>query len=153
MIIIEEDMIEHYGLVTYDQENFKITNTLKETTLLTITKKWLDKDNEYSTRPDHLEITLLQNGNEYQTLTLSGDTDTWTTTIEVPKYDDNQQEYTYSIKEVNDSLEDYQDITYSDDELSVTNKLKKNINLKVTKNWIDHNNEYKTRPSKITVKL
>ena len=150
---IIENTIPSYGLVDYDQENFKITNTLKEKTLLTITKIWKDNSNEYGTRPDSLSITLLQNGTEYQTISLSGNTNTWTTTIEVPKYDDNQQEYTYTIKEVNDNLEDYQDITYSDDDLTVTNGLKKDYDLTITNKWIDHNNDYQTRPNSINVKI
>ena len=148
---IEEEQVPKYGKVEYDQANYKITNTLKETKLLTITKIWKDNDNAYNTRPSNLKITVLQNGNNYQTVTLTGDTNTWQTTLEVPKYDDNQQEYKYSIKE--DSNPDYQDITYSEDSLTVTNGLKKDYDLTITKIWDDNNNEYLVRPKEIKVDI
>lgn len=150
---IEETPAEHYGLVEYNQDSYTVSNSLKENVNLTITKKWLDNDNEYNTRPQELKITLLQNNNEYQEITLTGDSNTWSTTIEVPKYDNNQKLYKYTIKEVTDNLEDYQDISYSEEELEVINKLKKNDKLLLTKRWLDHDNEYKTRPEKITIQL
>ena len=150
---IEETPAEHYGLLEYNQDSYTVSNSLKENVNLTITKKWLDNDNEYNTRPQELKITLLQNNNEYQEITLTGDSNTWSTTIEVPKYDNDQKLYKYTIKEVTDNLEDYQDISYSEEELEVINKLKKNDKLLLTKRWLDHDNEYKTRPEKITIQL
>ncbi len=151
---IEETPISKYGLVTYDQANLKITNTLKDNKAITITKNWVDDSNALGLRPDELTITLLQNGNDYQNITLTGIDDTWSTTIEVPKYDDNQVEYTYSIREVVDNVnEDYSNITYSEAELTVTNQLDKKANLKVTKIWDDGDNKALTRPESIKVNL
>ena len=134
--------------------SLKVINTLKENMFITITKNWIDNDNSYNTRPNELKVTLLQNGNSYKTITLSGDTNTWTTEVEVPKYDDNQHEYTYTIKEINDNIKnEYSDITYSETDLSVTNKLKKNNDLTITKVWIDDNNKHLTRPDFIEVQV
>ncbi len=152
---IEESLtLNNYGLNEYNQSNYTITNILKNNIDITITKKWIDSDNEYNTRPKELKLTLLQNGKEYKTITLNGTTNTWTTNIEVPKYDDNQKEYQYTIKEIDDgTLPDYKDIIYSEDGLSVTNKLNKDIDLIITKNWIDYDNEYKARPDTIKINL
>ena len=152
---IEESLtLNNYGLNEYDQSNYTITNSLKNNIDITITKKWIDSDNEYNTRPKELKLTLLQNGKEYKTITLNGTTNTWTTNVEVPKYDDNQKEYQYTIKEIDDgTLPDYKDIIYSEDGLSVTNKLNKDIDLIITKNWIDYDNEYKARPDTIKINL
>ena len=151
---ISEDEIDEYGLVTYDQNNYKVTNTLKTNTNITITKKWIDDSNSNNTRPSELRITLLRNGENYRELTLSGDSDIWTSTIEVPKYDDNQIKYKYTIKEINDDISDeYSDITYSEDELTVTNKLNKNTDLTIKKKWVDSNNEYSSRPSEVNISL
>lgn len=152
---IEEDTIlNNYGIIEYNQSTYTITNKLKQNIDITITKNWLDNNNSYNTRPANLEITLLQNNKEYKKVTLSGITNTWTTTIEVPKYDENQNEYKYSIKELNENIiTEYSDVTYSDNGLSVTNKLKKDIDLTITKKWIDNNNEYKTRPTNIKINL
>ena len=118
---------------------------------IVITKNWIDDNNSNNTRPSELVVTLLRNGEDYREITLSGDSNTWTSIVEVPKYDDNQKKYKYSIKEINVS-EDYSDITY-DDDLTITNKLKRDIDLTIKKKWIDHNNEYLTRPEKVNIKL
>ena len=151
---IEETPLEEYGLVTYDQADYKVTNTLKKNISITITKKWIDDNNALDLRPNELKINLLRNNEDYQEITLSGASDTWTDTIEVPKYDENQKEYTYSIKELMDDLnEDYSDITYVQEELSVTNKLKSKINITITKVWDDNDNELLTRPESLNINL
>ena len=152
--IEEINTLNEYGLIDYDQNSFKITNKLKNTTNITITKTWIDGDNAYNTRPKDLTITLLQNGKEYKTITLNGTTNTWTTSIEVPKYDENQSTYKYTIKEVNEEIISiYSDISYSEDGFSITNRLNEEIDLTITKKWIDNNNEYKTRPSTVKINL
>ena len=148
---VSEEEVEEYGLVTYDQNNYKVTNTLKANISITITKNWIDDNNSSNTRPNELTVTLLQNGEDYREITLSGDSNTWTSVVEVPKYDDNQKEYKYSIKEINTS-EEYSDITYEDD-LTVTNKLSKKTDLTIKKKWIDQNNEFSSRPSEVNIEL
>ncbi len=151
---IEEDTVSSYGLVSYNQDTYTVTNTLKETMSITITKTWVDNSNAYGTRPQELKINLLQNGNNYQEVTLTGTGDTWSTIVEVPKYDDNQTKYVYTIKEVTDNLDgDYSEITYSETELAVTNQLMKNIVINVSKTWDDHDDEYNTRPETLTIQL
>ena len=72
----------------------------------------------------------------------------------MPKYDNNQHEYTYTIKELVDNLDDdYSNITYSEEELSVTNKLEAKTDITISKIWDDNDNELLTRPESITVNL
>ncbi len=149
---IEEDSVnEDYTIIEYNQEEFTISNTLKKNILLTITKNWIDGSNSYDTRPDNLNITLLQNDNEYQDITLSGDADTWTYSLEVPKYDDNQVKYIYKIKENIDN--DEYTITYDESGTSVTNTLEGTTSIEITKKWLDSDNEYNTRPEKTIVNI
>ncbi len=150
---IEENKVDGYDLVTYNQNTYEITNTLKTNMNIVITKKWIDDNNNDNTRPSELVVTLLRNDENYKEVTLTGDSDIWTSIVEVPKYDDNQKEYKYSIKEINDDISDYySDITYEDD-LTVINKLNKNTDLTIKKKWIDHNNEYSSRPNEVNIKL
>ena len=150
---INESQLDEYGLVEYNQSDYQVTNTLKENINITITKKWIDGSNEQGIRPNELKINLLRNNNQYQELTLTGTEDIWTTTIEVPKYDENQKKYTYSIREVTDDINsDYSNITYGED-LSVTNKLEKKKNISISKIWDDSSNKYLTRPESVNIKL
>ena len=152
---LEENVnIDGYGIIEYDQDNFTITNKLKQNGIIVVTKKWLDGNNMYDTRPKDLTITLLQNGKNYETLTLSGDSNIWTSSIEVPKYDDNQVAYEYTIKEANENIiAEYSDVIYGEDGLTVTNRLNKTKDLTIVKKWIDYDNEYKTRPKIININL
>ena len=151
---LEEETLDNYGLVNYDNANYKITNTLKKNINVTVTKKWIDDNNSNNTRPLSLTIHLLRNNANYKTLTLTGDTDTWTTSVEVPKYDNNQNEYTYSIREENDDIVgEYSNVTYSVDELKVTNKLQKSETIRIKKKWQDESNKYFTRPEEVDIKL
>ena len=62
---IEEETVKGYGLVEYNQETLTITNTLKETTTLIVTKNWIDDSNSSQTRPTNLSVTILQNNKEF----------------------------------------------------------------------------------------
>ena len=98
---------------------------------LTITKIWDDENNKYETRPETLNITLLQNETVYKTYTLNStnaletDENKWQiTNIKVPKYDSNGNEYIYTIQEDENNfnlLYYYQNPIYNQDTLTVTN--------------------------------
>ncbi len=149
---ILEESNDSYGFVEYDQEQFKIKNTLRQNMDLIITKNWIDSNNEYHTRPNHLKVTIYQNGLEYQEVTLNGDDNTCISSIEVPKYDENQEEYQYTVKESNeDIILEYSDIVY--DGTTITNKLSKSQNILISKKWIDYSNQYKTRPESLKITL
>lgn len=106
-----------------------ITNTLTKDTSIDITKIWLDDENKYLTRPENLNITILQNGSNFKTITLNTNNSinltTWKSTrIIVPKYDSNGIPYIYTIQEDENNrnlIYYYQEPIYDQDNLTVTN--------------------------------
>lgn len=98
---------------------------------LTITKVWQDWDDMYSIRPTNLNIDVLQNNVKYSTVTLTssnaitGDSNTWRTTVSVPQYDKYRNELTYTIQEdeANENIKYfYVTPTYDQSTLTVTNR-------------------------------
>lgn len=100
---------------------------------LAITKIWEDEGNIYDTRPKELNISILQNGNVYRTVTLnnnntaSDDSNKWQMSVNVPKYDSNGKEITYTIKEDENNANIkffYETPVYDQKTLTVTNRAK-----------------------------
>ena len=113
---------KEYGLV--DDTCLEITNTLKELRTyninltnkldslpIKVTKIWRDEDNRYDTRPNSLDITVYQNGTVFEVITftsanmIGGNINVWESTINVPKFDENGNEYIYTISEDETNLE------------------------------------------------
>ena len=82
-------------------------NTTDADTVITVTnttsktvkgeKVWADETDE--TRPSAVTIRLIQNGNEYATQEVSAATDWKFEFTDLPKYDENGNEYDYEVKE------------------------------------------------------
>ena len=93
---------------------------------LQVTKIWQDKSNAYNTRPNNLNITIYQNGNEYKTITLTGTQNTWTQKVtSVPLYDERGNQHTYTIREDENNINlknFYGKPVYNQSTLTVTNK-------------------------------
>lgn len=98
---------------------------------LNITKIWNDQDNLYETRPESINISILQNGNIYRILTfdandvVAGNSNKWNEIArEIPLNDNDGNPYVYTIMEdeENTNLQYYyyQPI-YNQDTLTVTN--------------------------------
>jgi len=153
---------EHYqaGTATGVGNNFTITNTLL--TDITITKNWDDQSNKYNLRPDTLTIQLLQNGNEYKQVTIgtstaedveltdiSNDGNSWSYTFtDLPKYDAQNNEYRYTVKE-----EEASEAYSSEVEDYVINNTLKTVDIPVQKEWDDNSNQDGKRPQKVTLVL
>ncbi len=96
---------------------------------ITVTKKWIDRNNQYSTRPNFLNINVLQNGNVYRELIFSStsefivDDETWAKTISVPICDSARNNFIYTIEEhPSDYMKiNYNSPVYDQDKLTVTN--------------------------------
>ena len=126
-----------------------ITNTLTDTTSISATKIWKDNSNAYGTRPSSLTFNVLQNGNNYSTLTLTGSGDTWTgTKTGLPMYDANGVRYVYTLMEP--LVGSYSSSRSGN---TFTNTLGGTTSVTVTKVWSDYNNADNTRPGSITVRL
>ncbi|KRN98105.1 Collagen adhesin [Companilactobacillus kimchiensis] len=153
-----------------------ITNTLA--TNLNVTKKW--DDNNYASRPTEIQVQLYANDNNQGAKalgtpeTLNNDNNwsytfgaddpnnTANATNQLPKYDSDNKEITYTAKEV--SVPDgYNNptISYNNDktEETITNTRDSTTptddtrNFTVTKKWADNNNDTGKRPTSIKIQL
>ncbi|NSW36557.1 Cna B-type domain-containing protein, partial [Bacillus sp. Xin1] len=135
-------------------EGTTITNTYKnvETTEISGKKVWDDYNNKFNTRPESIKVQLLQNGQEFKTQEVKADQEgNWNFSFkELPKYDEQGNEYTYTVGEV--KVKDYETKVEG---TTITNTYK---NMEATeisgkKVWDDYNNKFNTRPESITVQL
>ena len=132
-----------------------ITNTYVNTEKVNKTghKIWDDLDNQYNTRPDHLTFVLYQNNKEIARQTVKPDeSGNWSYAFnDLPKYDENGDEYKYRVSEV--QVGGYSTSTKNDaNGVNFVNKLRL-TDVAGEKKWNDLNNHYQLRPEKITVRL
>ena len=123
----------HY---TKSEDGLTVTNTIDYTTFtkaVTVNKVW-QKPASVSKVPD-ITINLYQNNNTlFSTQTLkNGATSAEFTNL--PKYDENGDEYTYTAQE--GEVTEY-NTSYSEDKLTITNKIKQDTSVRVTviKTWV-----------------
>ncbi|SDY95363.1 Cna B-type domain-containing protein [Bacillus sp. 166amftsu] len=135
-------------------EGTTITNTYKntETTELNGKKVWDDYNNKFGKRPESITVQLLQNGTELKTQEVKADqAGNWNFSFtDLPKYDEQGNEYTYTVSEVKvDGYETKVEGT------TITNIYKNTDKTEVSgkKVWDDYNNKFNKRPESITVQL
>ncbi|MFW7419372.1 Cna B-type domain-containing protein [Vagococcus fluvialis] len=137
-----------------------ITNTYTEkpveTTVVEGEKIWVDNGNKESTRPAYITVQLMRSDNSikpYQTKTVTAGSDNrWRYKFsDLPKYDENNREYKYSVKEV--PVKDYE--TENTGKYDLTNTLikPKTMDINGKKIWRDEENVDGKRPNSVTVEL
>lgn len=141
-----------------DDRTIQLTNTL-ELVDVSVEKEWVDQENKYGSRPDSpdsIEITLWQNGKDYDSKTMSADANgDWKVTFNnLPKFDKNGAAYTYTVTETVDYTGlDYnytegapETVTVAGYEFAykLTNTLE-TTTLSGTKTWNDELNAFGTR--------
>lgn len=124
---------------------------IKNTTEVSGEKTWNDADNQDGSRPSEITVNLLANGNPIQNKNVTADqTGKWTYSFkDLPKYDNNGKEITYTVTE--DDVAGYTakvtgyniENSYTPGKTSVT----------VTKSWDDANNQDGKRPDSVKVQL
>lgn len=124
---------------------------IKNTTEVSGEKTWNDADNQDGARPTEITVNLLANGNPIQNKNVTADqTGKWTYSFkDLPKYDNNGKEITYTVTE--DDVAGYTakvsgyniENSYTPGKTSVT----------VTKSWDDANNQDGKRPDSVKVQL
>ncbi|MBO1627464.1 Cna B-type domain-containing protein, partial [Bacillus arachidis] len=131
-----------------------ITNTYKNTDKTEVSGKkvWDDYNNKFNKRPESITVQLLQNGTELKTQEVKADKDgNWNFDFkDLPKYDEQGNEYKYTVGEVKvDGYETKVDGT------TITNTYKntETTELSGKKVWDDYNNKFNKRPESITVQL
>ena len=127
-----------------------ITNTHTPATIAkTVTKQWVDNDNQDGIRPTTITVNLLANGKVVKTLMLSA-TNNWTATVSGLAQKANGQDIDYTWQEA-DVPAGYQ-ATVDGDTITNTHT-PATISKNVTKQWVDNDNQDGIRPTAITVNL
>ncbi|WP_336682247.1 Cna B-type domain-containing protein [Enterococcus casseliflavus] len=148
---IQEEKVPEY---TTEIKGYDLVNTYRNTekTAVSGTKTWNDYDNKFNTRPESITVDLMQNGKEIDKQTVKADNQgNWTYRFDnLPKYDAEGKEYTYTIQE--EKVSGYTTKVNGYD-LVNTYRNTETTDVAGTKTWKDYDNKFNTRPESITVKL
>ena len=129
--------------------SYTITNThVPETTEISGTKTWDDKDNQDGKRPNSITVKLLADGEEIASQEVTADTDWKYSFKDLPKYRDGV-EISYSI--VEEPVSDYE-TTISGTDITNTH-VPETTEISGTKTWDDNDDQDGKRPTAITVNL
>ena len=150
--ITEEKVTNYTTEISYDKNNFRITNThITENTTITVTKVWNDNKNQDGIRSSEITISLKANGQKIGNATIKEENDWKYTFTNLPKYQDGK-EINYTVEETNIPTE--YNVSYSEDTLTITNKhTPKTTEITISKIWDDKNNQDGIRPNSVTVYL
>ena len=112
-----------------NNSNIRVTATFVPLIDLTLTKEWVDNDNELNIRPTSVVLKAIgNNGKEYEQ-EVNRDTN-WQAHFTVPQYNINEEEITYTVDEK--ELVDNYEKTIDNENYKVINSLEKyNITTKV----------------------
>ena len=127
-----------------------------------VTKTWLDNGNAYGTRPDTLTLTLyrrIEGGAEVVVREVTPPAkswtkvaDTWTYTFaDLPIADKDGHPYIYRVAET--VPEGYIRSDNPQGDLTLTNTLYAQIDIPVTKTWVDNSDGWGERPESVTIAL
>ena len=161
---------EFYIKSNVDQGSRTVTNKFQvpgENINVTVTKVWNDNNNSAGKRPESVTLQL-KNGNEVVATepvtvdnAVGGDTNRWSYTFSVPKYNEEGQEINYTADEA-----DLGSIYYTTANKSISGDMasgytitntfavpSEKISVPVTKVWDDNNNSAGKRPDSVTLVL
>ena len=149
---VMEDAVENYS-ASYNGYNIINTHTPAQTSI-TVTKAWVDNNDQDGIRPNDVTIVLLANGESTgKTLVLS-DGNNWTGSFtELDKYAAGT-EIIYSVAEL--SVDGYTTVISGDQSLgyTVTNTHEtETVEVSGSKTWVDNDNQDGFRPESITINL
>ena len=135
------------GTITTEESEAAFTNTSIRTEI-TVTKTWVDSNDQDGKRPDSITVTLYADGEALRSEELNEENGWKFTFTGLPEYNDGEKiEYTVDENDV----EYY---TKSIDGLEITNThTVEKVKVTVTKVWNDDGDEAGLRPDHITVQL
>lgn len=159
---LEEDK-ESLNLQNYDtsitgdmEKGFTITNTYEDndpkTIDIPIRKVWKDDDNRASSRPESVQVTLINQNTAQEVATVElSESNSWSAVVrDQPQYDDKGDEIKYTVSEI--SVPGYEvEIAGSATEGFTVTNTKSNQKITVLKKW--EGDEQEKRPEKVTVTL
>ena len=136
---------------------YRVPEITKE---ITFTKQWEDGSNEYSKRPEKIKI-VAKNGDaiiKEKIIDVTQDDNITDTIYGLPYYDEDGQEITYTIDEVEVNTDDLKFYSKQIDQATytITNTFtvpEDKTNIEVTKIWSDNSNENATRPAQIKLQV
>ena len=149
---VKEETVEGYTTVI---NGYDITNThAPEQTSVTVTKAWLDSNDQDGIRPNSITVELLANGEPTgKTLVLSEGNNWVGSFTDLDKYE-NGTEIVYSVREL--TVPGYETVI-TGDQLSgytVTNSHNPELTkVEGTKTWNDNDDQDGKRPESITISL
>ena len=152
---------EFYQKTEVNQEAKTITNTFQvpgDTVIVIGKKEWVDNNDAAQKRPENVTLQI-KNGEQLVQSGIVNAENNWTYEFHVPKYDENANEITYTVDEVDTGSIFYTKTGIEGDMLNgytVTNTFQvpdEKVEVSVTKVWEDNNNEAEKRPASITVKV
>ncbi len=131
------------------------TNKYEENINIPVTKEWQDNNDQAGKRPESVTVTLLENGvTTGNSLTLN-EVNGWSGSFDdLPKYDANGDEISYSLRE--HPVENYTGDIEGDAETGFTiinSYTPPTIEVCAEKRWDDNNDQDGIRPDAITLKL
>ncbi|CBZ48768.1 collagen adhesin [Streptococcus gallolyticus subsp. gallolyticus ATCC BAA-2069] len=130
--------------------SYTITNThVPETTEISGTKTWDDKDDQDGKRPSSITVKLLADNEEIDSQEVTADTDWKYSFKDLPKYKNEGVEINYSVAE--ESVSDYE-TTISGTDITNTH-VPETTEISGTKTWDDNDDQDGKRPTAITVNL
>ena len=148
---VQEAAVDGYeaDVAGSQKEGFVLINThTPEMTKVEGRKIWNDNGNAFNARPDSINIMLMKNGKQYESMVVTADDD-WTWSLgNLPKYE-NGEEIIYSVVET--AVDGYTTEYDGYDVINTYNAEKTSIT--VVKAWVDNNNAENMRPGKVTIKL
>ncbi len=149
---ITEDAVDGYSAV-YD--GFNVTNSYTPAkTSVTVSKSWLDNNNQDGIRPNDITVKLLANGKDTgKTLVLNSGNSWLGSFTDLDKYS-NGQLIAYTVAEV--SVSGYTSVVTGDTStgFTITNSHTPEVtSVQGSKTWEDSNNQDGKRPASITINL
>ena len=127
-----------------------------------VTKTWLDNHNAYGTRPDTLTLTLyrrIEGGAEVMVREVTPPAGSWTKVVDtwiytfadLPIADKDGNRYIYRVAET--VPEGYIRSDDLEGDRTLTNTLYAQIDIPVTKTWVDNSDGWGERPESVTIAL
>ena len=140
---------EGNGVIRLSKSIPNIKNELEKTSIEG-EKVWDDYNNKFETRPESINVNLMQNGEKIKSLEVRAE-DHWKFEFnELVKYDENGEAYQYSFTE--DPVKGYET---SIEGTTITNTYRNTEKVEISgeKVWDDYNNKFDTRPENIIINL
>ena len=146
--VSEVETPNYHSQMTKLNDTYTFTNTVYGEKEVVVNIEWETPDPD--TIPNEVEIALTGNGKSFKNTVVTNNTTHQTTSFTVPAYDVDGNEIDYIATE--NAVKDY--TTTYPDKTTVHNKYDPEMKtLTVTKNWLDNNNTYNTRPAQVTFNI